>query len=294
MMKVRKAVIPAAGFGARFLPITKAIPKEMLPIIDVPIIQIVIEELVDAGINDIAIIVNDYKDDIRKYFSPHPELEDLLSRGNKEEQLDECKRLSKLANITLIKQLSLGKGGTGVAILSAEKHIGGEPFVCLWADDFIVAKPSRTKQLLAAFEKYRGNILSCIKKTDPESGLKYGFAEGVEVADGILKATSLVEKPGLGRQPSAYAIVSGYVFLPSIFKNLKKAVKKYGHKREVYYVDGILPTIDKEPCIALEIKNGKYYDTGNKLEYLKTVVEFGMKHPEIGDEFKKYLQNLEI
>lgn len=278
MTKVTKAVIPAAGFGTRFLPWTKAVPKEMLPIIDKPVIQIVVEELVEAGIGEIVFVINKYKQAIKDYFSPHPELEELLLRGGKEKELEQIKRLNSLAKFHFVEQLNLGKGGTGVAILSAEKFVKNEPFLVLWGDDFIVARPSRSKQLLAAFNKYKGTVFGCIRKNDPESGTRYGFAEGEEVEKGVLKVKNLVEKPGFGKQPTPYAIVSGFIFLPSIFENLKKAVKKYGQEREIYYnVDGVLPSLDKEPAYALEIKNAKYYDTGNKLEYYKTVVNFGKK-----------------
>jgi len=293
--KITKAVIPAAGFGTRFLPWTKASPKVLLPVVDRPIVQIVVEELVEAGIKEIVFVINEYTQAVKNYFSPFPELEEKLRLGGKEKELAEINRLNQLAKFHYVSQLLLGKGGTGVAILSAEKFIGQEPFLVLWADDFIVAQPSRTKQLLQAFEKYQGTIFSCFKKTDPEAGKKYGFAAGREIEEGVLKVSGLVEKPGFGKQPSPYAIVSGFVFLPSIFGNLKKAVKKFAHQREIFYnVDGVLPSLGKESAYALEIKNGQYYDTGNKLEYLKTVVDFGLKHPELGESFKEYLKGLKL
>jgi len=291
--KITKAVIPAAGFGTRFLPWTKAVPKEMLPVVDKPVIQIVVEELVEAGIKEIIFVVSKGKEAIRNYFSPNPALEKLLAKNGKEKELEEIKRLNNLAKFHFVEQLPLGRGGTGVAILSAEKFIGQEPFLVLWGDDFIVAQPSRTRQLLACFEKYQGTIFSCLKREDPESGLRYGFAQGGEIEPGILKVSNLVEKPGFGKQPTPYAIVSGFVFLPSIFENLKKAVEKFGQEREVHYnIDGVLPSLDKEPAYALEIKNAKFYDTGNKFEYLKTVVDFGLKDKNLGEEFKKFLNTL--
>jgi len=291
--KITKAVIPAAGFGTRFLPWTKAAPKEMLPILDKPVIQIIVEELVEAGIKEIIFVVNKNKKAIRDYFSPHPELEELLIKNGKENELKEIRRLDNLAKFHFVEQLPLGKGGTGVAILSAEKIIGRQPFLVLWGDDFVVAQPSRSKQLLACFKKYQGTIFSCFEREDPESGLRYGFVQGEEIEPGVLRVDNLVEKPGFGKQPTPYAVVSGFIFLPSIFENLKKAVEKYGQKREIHYnIDGVLPSLNTEPAYALMIKNAKYYDTGNKLEYLKTVVDFGLKDKNFGEEFKKFLNTL--
>ena len=180
-----------------------------------------------------------------------------------------------------------------MAILSAEKIIGRQPFLVLWGDDFVVAQPSRSKQLLACFKKYQGTIFSCFEREDPESGLRYGFVQGEEIELGVLRVDNLVEKPGFGKQPTPYAVVSGFIFLPSIFENLKKAVEKYGQKREIHYnIDGVLPSLNTEPAYALMIKNAKYYDTGNKLEYLKTVVDFGLKDKNFGEEFKKFLNTL--
>ncbi len=293
--KITKAVIPAAGFGTRFLPWTKAMPKEMLPIVDKPVIQIVVEELVEAGIKEIIFVISKNKQAIKDYFSSHPELEELLLKKEKGKELEEIKRLNKLARFHYVEQLDLGRGGTGIAILSAEKLVGKNPFLVLWGDDFIVAQPSRTQQLLKTFEKYPGTIFSCVKKNDPESGLRYGFAQGKEIKKGLLKVSGLVEKPGKGKQPTPYAVVSGFIFLPSIFRNLQQAVKKFGQQREIYYnIDGVLPSLKKELAYALEIKNARYYDTGNKLEYLKTVVEMGLKHPELKENFKTFLKKLNL
>lgn len=272
-MKITKAVIPAAGFGTRFLPITKSVPKEMLPVGDKPIIQIVVEELVKAGIKDIIFVVSAYKRAIEDYFNPHFELETLLSRAGKDKELAEVRRLSNLANFIFIRQKRIG--GTGDAILTAQPAVGNNPFLIFWGDDFIVARPSRAKQLITAFNQYQATILGAIRTENPEDGGKYGFAVGEKVKKGIVKVKKLIEKPGVGKAPSFLATVSGFVFIPEIFAALKIAQKKVGLGRELYYIDGLNILCHTQPIYALELKNARYYDTGNKLEYLKTVIEFG-------------------
>jgi UTP--glucose-1-phosphate uridylyltransferase len=182
-------------------------------------------------------------------------------------------------------------GGTGDAILTAEPAIGHEPFLVCWGDDFIVAEPSRAKQLLKAFNKYRAPVLGCIKTEKPEDGGRYGFACGKEIEKGLIKVTKLIEKPGIGKAPSKMAVVSGFVLTGEIFEHLHKVQKKIGEKRELYYIDGINEYRKKKPVYALELENAKYYDTGNKLEYLKTVVEFGLKHDDLKEEFRQYLKS---
>jgi len=290
MAKVTKAVILTAGFGTRFLPITKSIPKEMLPVVDKPIIQFVVEELVEAGIKDIIFIVSPYKQAIRDYFSPHPTLEAILKKSGKENEFSEVKKISTLANFSFICQKQTR--GTGDAILTARAFVGNKPFLVLFGDDFIVAKPSRTKQLIEAFEKYQASVLGSIETKNPEDGARYGFVVGQLVSRGIFKIERLVEKPGVGKAPSSLAIVSGYVFTPEIFAALKKAQKKIGTKRELHYIDGLNILQKVQPIYALKFQNARYYDTGNKLGYLKTVVEFGLKNKDFGVEFRKFLQKL--
>ena len=290
-MKITKAVIPAAGFGTRFLQITKSIPKDMLPLVDRPIIQIVVEELVEAGIKDIIFVVSPHKRAIEDYFNPHFELETFLEKTGKEKELKEVKRLFKLANFVFVRQRRMG--GTGDAILTAEPAIGHEPFIVCWGDDFIVAQPSRAKQLIKAFNHYQGPILGCIKTEKPEDGGRYGFARGQELEKGLIKVSKLIEKPGIGKAPSKMAVVSGFVLTGEIFKHLHQVQKEIGEKRELNYIDGINEYRKKKPVYALELQKAKYYDTGNKLEYLKAVVEFGLKDQGFGKEFRDFLTSLE-
>ncbi|PIS14098.1 UTP--glucose-1-phosphate uridylyltransferase [Candidatus Shapirobacteria bacterium CG09_land_8_20_14_0_10_47_13] len=286
MTKVTKAVIPVAGFGTRFLPVTKAIPKEMLPIIDKPIVQFIVEELVAAGIKDIIFVTSGYKKAIEDYFNPHFELEYLLEKNGKEASLEQIRRLSELANFISIRQKKMA--GNGDAILTAEPVVGDEPFLAYWADEIFLGQPSRTKQLLAAFNQYGASILGALESEDPADGTKYGFAAGQEVVKGVLRIKGVVEKPGLGKAPSDFAIFCS-LFTPAIFPALRQAKAKIGDTRELVYLDGAAELLKKEPLYALKFKNMRHLDCGNKLGYLQAIVEFGLKDPELGKDFRKYL-----
>lgn len=290
-MKIRKAVIPAAGYGTRFLPMTKASPKEMMPIIDKPIIQYVVEELVNAGISQIIIVTGWHKRAIEDHFDRHLELEYKLKEADKTEQLKQIQDLSEMAEFVYVRQKE--QNGNGGAILTAKNIVGDEPFVVLWGDDFIVAEPSRTKQLISAYEKYNTTILGAIRTNNPKDTKKYGFAKGEEVSDGVIKIDELVEKPGPGNAPSNLATVSGSIFTPEIFRALESYTPEEG--KELVYVDGVnILRKEGKDAYAVEIKGGKYYDTGNKLEYLKANVDFGLKREDMGEEFKNYLKSLEL
>lgn len=292
-MKVRKAVIPVAGFGTRFLPQTKAMPKEMLPLVDKPIVQHVVEELVEAGIEQIVLVTGWHKRAIEDHFDRHFELEAKLAEAGKEKELEEITRISELAEFIFVRQKEAR--GNGDAILTAESVVGDEPFVVLWGDDFIDSQPSRTKQIIEAFEKYGSTILSAIETNDPRDGQKYGFADGERVEEGMIQVEKLIEKPGEGRAPSNYAIVSGYLFTPDIFAALREAEKKIKEGQELVYVDGLDIMLEAgKKVYALKIKDGKYYDCGSKLGYLKTVVEMGLKNEDLNGEFKEYLKNLQL
>ena len=294
MKKVTKAVIPAAGFGTRFLPQTKAMPKEMLPVVDKPIIQYIVEELVEAGIKDIIIVTGYHKRTIEDHFDvPNRELiENLKMGGDKKKPLiAEVERISNMANIVYIRQK--GPYGNGTPLLNVRHLIGNEPFVYTWSDDFIVAKPSRFQQLLEAFYKYEVSCLGSIRVTRDEDYDRYGMAGGKEIEPGVIDIETIVEKPGKQNAPSDLANVSGFVFTPDIFNYLDEAVKQVGENEELYYNDALkLMLKDAKKVYAVEVKGGKYYDTGNKLEYMKTVVEFALKHPEINGTLRKYIEEL--
>ena len=294
--KVTKAVIPAAGFGTRFLPQTKAMPKEMLPIVDKPIIQYIVEELVEAGIRDIIIVTGYHKRLIEDHFDfPNKDLIDNLeSVGEKKKPLlEEIKHISELANFIYVRQK--GPYGNGTPLLNVRHIVGDEPFIYAWSDDFIVSDPPRFRQLMEAYEKYGCSCLGSIRATKDEDYDRYGFAGGKEIEPGIIEAETIIEKPGKENAPSDLANVSGFLFTPDIFEFIDKAQQNLKEGEELYYnraLDLMLKAGKK--ILAVEIKGGKYYDTGNKMEYMKTVVEFALKHPGLNGDFRKYLASLKL
>jgi UTP--glucose-1-phosphate uridylyltransferase len=289
---VRKAVIAAAGFGTRFLPQTKAMPKEMLPLVDKPIIQYIVEELVEAGIEDIVIVTGYHKRSIEDHFDHlSADLRANLKQGNKLELLEETKKISNLANFAYIRQK--GPYGNGTPILNAEHLIGDEPFIYTFADDFIVAEPSRFKQMIDLYERRGSTVLTCIRVEKDEDYKRYGIVDGELLEDGIVRMSTIVEKPGRENAPSNLASVSGYLFTPDIFEYLNRAKESLAENQEFYAQFGMQLMIqDGKELLAYEVKNGKYYDTGNKLEYLKTVVDFALMHDDLKDDFLRYLRTI--
>ncbi|MBU1323314.1 NTP transferase domain-containing protein [Patescibacteria group bacterium] len=291
-----KAVIPAAGFGTRFLPQTKAIPKEMLPIVDKPVIQYVVEELVDAGIKEIIMVTGYHKRTIEDHFdAPNFELVENLKMGGEKKKalLQEVAKIADLANFVYVRQK--GPYGNGTPLLNVRHLIGDEPFIYTWSDDFIVSQPSRFKQLLSIYEKYGCTCLGSIRVRRDEDYDRYGFTGGKEIEPGVMEVAKIIEKPGKAKAPSDLANVSGFIFTPEIFKYLDKVLAELKAGEELWYNDALkLMLEDKKQILAVEIKGGKYYDTGNKMDYLKTVVEFALKHPEINKEFKQYLHEFKL
>lgn len=296
MKKITKAVIPAAGFGTRFLPQTKAMPKEMLPIVDKPVIQYVVEELVEAGITDIIMVTGYHKRTIEDHFDlPSRELIENLKLGGEKKKhfLDEVQQISDLANFIYVRQK--GPYGNGTPLMNVRHIVGDEPFIYTWSDDFIAASPSRFKQLITMYEKYGSTCLASVRVTEDEEYDRYGFAGGTEIEDGVMDVSEIVEKPGKEKAPSNLANVSGFIFTPDIFGYLEQAMKTLPEGEELYYNDALKQMLaDGKKIFAIEIKNGKYYDTGNKMQYLKTVVEFALRHPELNDDFREYLKTLEL
>ncbi len=292
MNKIRKVVIPAAGFGTRFLPQTKAMPKEMLPIVDKPVIQYVVEEAVDSGIKDVIIVTGYIKRAIEDHFdAPNAELVKNLEAGGKQELVDEIKRISDMANFIYIRQK--GDYGNGTPVLSAEPAIEDEPFAVLWGDEFIYSKPPRLSQMIKVYEKYGGIVISGVRIEKKEDLKRYGIADVTPVEGNVYKINSIIEKPDPDKAPSNLATHGAYILPPEIFDALRSL--KPGKGQEVWLVDAINLLKKKGiPLYAVEIENGKYYDTGNKLEYMKTVVELGLKHPDINGEFKKFIKELDL
>jgi len=287
--KVRKAVIPAAGFGTRFLPATKAMPKEMLPIVDKPTIQYVVEEAVAAGITDIIIVTGWNKRAVEDHFDYPFELEYRLKEAGKEKELAEVRRIAEMANFTYIRQK--GAYGNGTPVRISRDVIGDEPFVVLFGDDFISSDPPRVKQLIDVYEYYGGSVLSCIETDRPEDKKRYGFIAGDRVAPNVIQIDKLVEKPG-DKAPSNIAAVSGYLLTPAIFPILENL--KPGKSGEVWLTDAILELMKTEAVYGCIIKNGKYYDTGNKLEYIKANIDFALQRDDLREGLKDYLRGLKI
>lgn len=293
MKRPTKAVIAAAGFGTRFLPQTKAMPKEMMPLVDKPIIQYIVEELVAAGIQDIVIVGSQNKRSIEDHFDLPSEdlLANLRAGGEKKKHyIDEIEAIANLANFVYVRQ----KGPYGTATpLTCVAHLIGddEPFIYTFADDFIAAKPSRFEQMISAAEEYDGAVLSCKQIVEDAGYDRYGIVAGKEVADGVIQLSHIVEKPGKKDAPSNLASVSSYLLPGNFFSYLETAKEKYDGVGEFMLQPVIQQMInDKHHYYACEIKNGTYYDTGNKLEYLKTVIDFGLANEELGPALKAHLK----
>lgn len=290
--KIRKAVIPAAGFGTRFLPQTKAMPKEMLPIVDKPIIQYVVEELVEAGITDIIIVTGYHKRTIEDHFDkPSMELIENLRMGGpkKAPLLHEIEQISDMANFVYIRQK--GSYGNGTPVKCAKQVIGDEPFVVIWGDEFIYADPARAKQCIEVYEKYGDPVISAVR-VPKEDVSRYGIVDATNVEANIWQIKEMLEKPDPGEAPSNLAAHGCYVLTPDIFPILDSL--KPGKSDEIWLTDAIRELMKSRPVYACEIRNGKYYDTGNKMEYLKTVVEFALKHKELNGDFRAYLKSLDL
>lgn len=290
MKKIRKAVIPAAGYGTRFLPATKAMPKEMLPIVDKPVIQYVVEELVAAGIEQIVIVTGWHKRAIEDHFDRHLELEYKLKEAGKLEQLEQIKKISEMAEFVYVRQKE--QRGNGDAILTAKNIIGKEPFVVCWGDEFVLADPiPKTKQLIDAYNKYQSNVISCLRADKPEDAKKYGFAKGEEIEEGIIKVEDWLEKPGIEKRPSTLASLGGFLAIPEIFEALESIDIADG--KELVYVDGLNKLRDQGlPSYAVEIKGGKYYDCGNVTQYIKTNIEMALRQNGVRDNLASYIKDI--
>ncbi len=289
---IRKAVIPAAGWGTRFLPATKAIPKEMLPIVDKPVIQYVVEEAAASGIEDIVIITGPNKRAIEDHFDRLLELEQHLEKQHKYEKLTQVQKIAQLANFIYIRQKG-DKYGNAIPVLSAEPVIGNEPFVVLWGDEFIAAKPPRLAQMIEAYKKHKGIIISAVRIQEKKDLSRYGIADVEKIDESVFRIKRIVEKPKPEEAPSNLASHGAYILPPEIFDTIRNL--KPGKGKE-YWLPEAINELNKKgvPVYACEIKNGKYYDTGDKLEYLKTVIEFALERGEFSEELRKYLKTLNL
>lgn len=291
--KVTKAVIAAAGFGTRLLPQTKAMPKEMLPLVDKPIIQYIVEDLVDAGIKDIIIVTGYHKRTIEDHFDAlNADLALNLENGGKTELLEQVEKISHLANFAYIRQK--GPYGSATPVMNAAHLIGDEPFIYTYADDLVVSKPNRFKQMVDLYDELGGSILPCLQITKDEDFARYGILGGDRVREGVLHMDSLVEKPGREKAPSDFASIGGYLLTPDVFNYLEPGLANLPEGSEFFMTTYALEPMmaDGKALYGCVLKDTTYYDTGNKLGYLKTVLAFGLHHPELGPELRQYITEL--
>ncbi len=284
MQKIRKVVIPVAGLGTRMLPSTKAQPKEMLPVVDKPTIQYIVEEAVRAGITDIILVTGSTKRAIEDHFDRNTELERILAAGGKKKQQQAVKKLAEMANFIYIRQKS--PYGNGSPVYDARHVVGDEPFAVVFGDDIWDCSVPHIKQLIDVYEKYGDPVITA-KITNTEGTKKYGIIDGVEIEKGVYEVKKLVEKPGPTAK-SRIASHGGYILTPDIFTELGKTKK--GKDGEIWLVDAIASLMKKRPVYA-KIIEGQLHDTGSKLTWLQANVEYGLKDKEIGKEFRKFLRS---
>ncbi len=285
--KIRKAIIPAAGLGTRFLPATKAQPKEMLPIVDKPTLQYIIEECVASGIEEILIITGRNKKSIEDHFDRSVELEMELEKSGKQEMLEMVREISDMVNIHFIRQKE--PRGLGHAILCAKTFVGNEPFAVLLGDDVVYndEKPC-LKQLMDCYGEYKTSVLG-VQTVDPNDVNKYGIVGGIHIEDRVYKVKDLVEKPAVDEAPSNVAILGRYIITPRIFEILEET--KPGKGNEIQLTDALLQLVKEEAMYAYDFE-GRRYDVGDKLGFLQATVEYALRKPELRDGFIEYLKSL--
>jgi UTP--glucose-1-phosphate uridylyltransferase len=288
---IRKAVFPAAGLGTRFLPATKAQPKEMLPLVDKPIIQYGVEEAVASGISNIILVTGRGKNAIEDHFDVSVELESFLEARGKRDQLAEIRKISNLINFAYVRQ---GEPlGLGHAVLVARELVGDEAFAVILGDDVIDAEPPAMRQLIDVFHKVGGPVLA-VERVNPDEVSSYGVIDvlpGGDLADGIFQVRDLVEKPPRDQAPSNLAIIGRYVLTPDIFPAL--TATQSDSTGEIQLTNGLRHLLKSRPIFAYEVK-GVRHDTGNKLGFLKAVVYFALRRPDLADKFSAYLSSLNI
>ena len=283
---VRKAVIPAAGFGTRFLPASKSQPKEMLPVVDTPTIQYVVEEAVASGITDILMIIGKGKRAIEEHFDRSTELERELTEHGKHEELQAIRRISELANIHFVWQKELN--GLGDAISYARYHVGHEPFAVLLGDTIIESSTPVTRQLMEVFAHYREPVVA-LEQVAREKVSRYGVIDGKSVADGVYRVEDFVEKPSPDQAPSTLVIAGRYIFTAEIFDFIDRTIP--GKNHEIQLTDAMHLMVATRAMYGLHFF-GKRYDIGNKLDFVKTNIAFGLQRPDMADELRRYITEL--
>ena len=287
---IRKAVIPAAGLGTRFLPVTKSMPKEMLPIIDKPIIQFAVEEAIASGIEDIIIITGRGKRAIEDYFDTSPELENHLVQNKRYELLREVKDISSLVDIHYIRQKE--PRGLGDTVLKAEKHVGDEPFAVLLGDDIIEGDTPCIKQILDVYQKYESPS-AVIAVEEVKDVSKYGIIKGTEIDldKSVYRIEDIIEKPSLDEAPSNIGTVGRYILTPEIFDCIKETPLGKGNEIQLTDAIRILIEKDKKEVYAYKFR-GKRYDAGDKLGYVKAIIDFALEREDLREEVMRYLEGL--
>jgi len=288
VMQIRKAVFPAAGLGTRFLPATKAMPKEMLPLVDKPVIQYVVEEAKDSGIQNIIMITGRGKRAIEDHFDISVELEVVL-RGKKETSLlEEIQRISNLVSFCYIRQKE--PLGLGHAVLCAKDAVGGEPFAVLLGDDVINAEVPCLQQLINIFNRYQCSVVA-LEEVLPEETSSYGIIKANKLEDDLYEILDLVEKPPPDKAPSNLAIIGRYILMPEIFGHLENTPPD--HRGEIQLTNGMRRLLSEQRILGYRFQ-GKRFDAGNKLGFLKATVEYALSRPDLREEFRKYLKGLSL
>lgn len=285
-MKIRKAVIPAAGLGTRFLPATKAIPKEMLPIVDKPTIQYIVEEIIGSGIEELLIITGRDKVSIENHFDRSVELEMNLEKNDKQEFLEQIRKISKMVNIHTVRQKD--PKGLGHAVYCAKSFVGDEPFAVLLGDDVVDSQKPCLKQMIEMYDKYKSTILG-VQQVAWENVNKYGILSGSKINDNIYKVDDLVEKPKINNAPTNIAILGRYIITPKIFSILEHT--KRGVGGEIQLTDALRELAKIENMYGY-IFEGKRYDVGSKIGFLQATVDFALKRDDLKDVFKSYLTDI--
>src|SRR5688500_5389942 len=285
---IRKAIFPAAGLGTRFLPATKAQPKEMLVLVDKPVIQYGVEEAVDSGVANIVIVTGRGKNAIEDHFDIAIELESFLEQRGKTQQLEEIRKITRMMQVSYVRQ---GEPlGLGHAVLVTKNLVGDEPFAVILADDVIDANPPALRQMIDVFEELNGPVLA-IERVPEESVSSYGIIDAEEIRPGVYKIRDLVEKPPRAEAPSDLAIIGRYILTPDIFPALESTARD--RTGEIQLTNGIRRLLRDRPIYGCRI-DGVRHDTGNKLGFLKAVVYFALRRPDIAGPFTEYLRAIDL
>jgi UTP--glucose-1-phosphate uridylyltransferase len=283
---VKKAILLVAGYGTRFLPATKNMPKEMLPVVDKPVIQYLVEEVAAAGIKEVIFVTGRGKRAIEDHFDKSFELEYTLVEKNKQDLLEGVRHISSLAKFAYVRQPE--PKGDGDALLKARHLIGNEPVAVLFGDDIIDSEVPALKQLVEIYDEFKAPVV-CLERVPQEDVSRYGIISGKEIRPRTHQLDGLVEKPKQGEAPSNLAIVGKYIITPEVFDAIERSgISEDGEQR---LADGLIEFLKTKPVFGYEFL-GKRFDCGSKLGFLKATVEFGLKHQEVGDDFYKYLKEL--